>query len=114
MSLPPLARQRAEHLLIPLCARRSPADLREKVRVSFSITGNQIAIQEHRTCRDDPRTWSAMDIAILDYDAESSTWELFCFDRDSRRISYSPTIPTADLDALIATIDTDSSGIFWG
>lgn len=113
MALPPLVKQLAEHLLIPFCARRSPADLREKVRVSSDIRGNTLTIHEHRVLWDDPRSWSVQKVAVLKYDTAAGTWELFCFDRNSRQRPYCAK-PTADLAALLVEIDTDPTGIFWG
>lgn len=113
MALPPLVQQLAEQLLTAFCERRSPADLREQVRVSFAIRGNHITISEHRVAWDDPRSWTEMKIAVLAYDPASGTWELFCFDRNSRRRPYHDAVPS-DLAGLLAEIDADPTGIFWG
>jgi hypothetical protein len=51
---------------------------------------------------------------MLEYDAKTGTWELFAFNRNSRRMPYQRTPPTAELAALIAEVDADPIRIFWG
>ena len=47
------------------------------------------------------------------YDAETRTWDLFAFDHNSRRMPYDVE-PTTDLAALVAEVEADPTGIFWG
>jgi hypothetical protein len=114
MALPPLVRPLAELLLTKLCAKRSPADLREQVRTSGEITGNTITISEHRVVWDDPSSWTVLTVAVLTYDAPSALWTLYCFDRNSRRSPDLNAGPCADLVMLLDEVDRDPSGIFWG
>lgn len=114
MSLAPLTQQLAELLLAKLCARRSPADLREKVRVSGEIGGNTITISEHRVAWDDPLSWTVLTVAVLTYDASSGLWTLYCFDRYSRRRPYLNARPSTELNTLLDEVDRDPTGIFWG
>ncbi|MBA3707848.1 MAG: DUF3024 domain-containing protein [Planctomycetes bacterium] len=114
MTLPPLQHQLAEKLLTEFCARRSPPELRDKIRVEFAIKGNRVTITENRPYFLDPHQWTTTKVAVLDYDAKAATWELFCFDRNERRMPYHDTGPTADLAALISEVDADPTAIFWG
>lgn len=113
MALPPLTKQLADHLLGAFCAKRSPADLREQIRVSHTIRGNAITIHEHRVAWDDPLSWTMMKVAVMQYDPADGTWELFCFDRNARRRTYCAR-PTTDLAVLLDELDRDPTGIFWG
>lgn len=113
MALPPLTRQLADHLLGAFCVRRSPADLRDQVRVSHTVRGNTVTIHEHRVAWDDPRSWTVTKVAVVQYDPADGTWELFGFDSNARLRTY-PARQTADLSALLAEIDDDPTGIFWG
>ena len=54
-----------------------------------------------------------MKIAVLVYDAASRTWDLFAQDRNSRRMPYDVE-RTTDLAVLVAEVDADPTGIFWG
>lgn len=113
MALPPLTRQLADHLLGAFCTKRSPANLREQIRVSHTIRGNAITIHEHRVAWDDPRSWTMMKVAVVQYHSANGAWVLFCFDRNARRRSYCAR-PTTDLAVLLAEVDKDPTGIFWG
>ncbi len=78
-------------------------------------TGTMATIAERRPdFRDPQREWSERKAAALGYDTKAGTWELFAFNRNSRRMPYQRTSPTADLTALIAEVDADPTHIFWG
>lgn len=85
MALQPLIRQLATQLLTDFCAQRTPPDVRDHVRVEFVITGTK-----------------------------ARTWALFAFNRNSQRMPYQRTSPTADLTALIAEVESDPTHVFWG
>ena len=53
-------------------------------------------------------------MAQLRYDAEASTWSLFWRDRNERWFPYTDVKPSRDIAPLLAEIDADPSGIFWG
>jgi hypothetical protein len=113
MPLPPLIRQLADQLLTDFCAQHSPPHLGDKLRIEFAVAGNKVTITEHRPHFMDPAKWTVTKVAVLDYDADDGTWELGCFDRNSRRVPYR-TEPTSDLAALLKEVDEDPTGIFWG
>jgi hypothetical protein len=113
MAIPPLTRQLADHLLESFCAKCCPSDLREQVRVSHTFRGDVATIHEHRVAWDDPRSWTMTKVAAIRYDPADGTWQLFCFDRNARRRAYRAR-PTADIAVLLAEIDDDPTGIFWG
>jgi len=54
-----------------------------------------------------------MRVAVLAYDTTTRTYDLFCFDRNDRQMPYDSE-PTTDLAGLVAEIDADPTGIFWG
>ena len=115
MALPPLIHQLAIQLLTDFCARRTPPEVCDHVRIEFAITGTKATIAERRPdFRDPQREWSELKVAALEYDAKTGTWELFAFNRNSRRMPYQRTPPTAELAALIAEVDADPIRIFWG
>jgi hypothetical protein len=63
---------------------------------------------------DDDREWTRFPIARLRYTKVSKTWELYWRDRNLRFHAYDRTRPSANIDELLAEIDRDPTGIFWG
>ena len=55
-----------------------------------------------------------MKVAQLRYDAPSGRWTLYCCDRNGRWWSYGNIGPSVSVDPLLAEIDADPTGIFWG
>ncbi len=55
-----------------------------------------------------------MKVAQLRYDASSRQWSLYCCDRNERWWPYDNLGPSASIDPLLAEIDADPTGIFWG
>lgn len=55
-----------------------------------------------------------MKIAQLRFDAESGTWSLWWSDRNERWHRVPDLDATPDIDQLLAVIDDDPAGAFWG
>lgn len=55
-----------------------------------------------------------MKIAQLRYDPTAENWTLYCCDREERWWPYDNIGPIESVDPLLAEIDADPTGIFWG
>lgn len=55
-----------------------------------------------------------MKVAQLRYDPETGAWSLYCRDRNERWFPYFDIKPSRDVGPLLAEIDADPTGIFWG
>ncbi len=53
-------------------------------------------------------------MAQLRYDPAARTWSLYCRNRNERWFAYSAVKPSSDVAPLLAEIDADPTGIFWG
>ncbi len=58
--------------------------------------------------------WTRFPIARLRYTKAGKTWSLYWRDRNLRFHEYDLISPTARIDELLADIDRDPTGIFWG
>ncbi len=116
MALAELVRRGAEAKVAAFCERRVPAHVRDKVRLEHTVRGNAITVIERRPpWREDfVPEWSSMKIAQLRYDATSRTWTLWWADRNGRWDRCWDVGETSDIDELLAEIDEDPTGIFWG
>jgi hypothetical protein len=96
------------------CETRVPEDMRSDVRIEHSVRGNAITIVERRPpWRDDiGAEWSSTKVAQLRYDG--ANWALYCSDSSGRWWRYDEAAPARDVAPLLAAIDEDVTGIFWG
>jgi Protein of unknown function (DUF3024) len=91
--------------------RRTPAT---QVRLETEVRGSAITIIERRApWREDfGPEWSRRKAARLRYDHGS--WTLHWADRNGRWLPYPDLDPSPRLDDLLAEIDRDPAGAFWG
>ncbi len=94
--------------------RRVPSHARDQVRLETVVRGSAITIIERRApWRDDlGPEWSRRKVAQLRYDHGS--WTLYWADRNGRWLPYPDLDPSPRLDDLLAEIDRDPAGAFWG
>ena len=91
-----------------------PAEARSELRIECSVRGNRhhdrrAPAPVERTRR---RRLFTTRVAQLRYD--SGLWTLFCSDSNDRWWLYDETSPAPHVGPLLAAIDDDATGIFWG
>jgi len=98
------------------CERRIPAQYRAGLRLELEVAGQAITIVERRPpWRPDlHREWSRSPVARLRYNATTRRWTLYWRDRNQRFHRYDLHPLSARLEDLLAEIDRDPTGIFWG
>lgn len=109
-------RHRAMDATVPAMAL--PADAVTQVEhyceIEHIVRGNAITIVERRPpWREDfGAEWSSTKVAQLRY--EGASWTLYCPDSGGRWWRYDEAAPARDVAPLLAAIDEDVTGIFWG
>jgi hypothetical protein len=95
------------------CAQRSSHD---DYRIEHSIRGANITIVERRPPWNPAfgSEWSSTNVAQLRYDERSRRWTLYSASSDDRWHRYDFVPPATDVAPLLAAIDDDATGIFWG
>lgn len=99
------------------CEARVPEEHLDEVRLESSRRGNTITITERRAPWNPQRIgteWTSSKIAQLRFDPSSRRWSLFCRDRHEHWWPYDDITSSASVDPLLAEIDADPTGIFWG
>jgi len=98
------------------CASRVPSELGDKVRLELVARGSAVTIVERRPpWRPDLGSeWSSSDIARLSFDPHGRSWSLQWKDSSGRWHRYDETPASDDIAPLLAEIDADPTGIFWG
>lgn len=58
--------------------------------------------------------WCRMPIARFRYDSDAGLWTLYWADRNGRWRVYDEVEPVSNLSVLVAEVDADPCGAFWG
>jgi len=103
------------------CSSRVPDHARDQVHLDCEVTDRHLTIVERRLPygADGPNPpadvgWTRWPIARLRYTRARSEWTLCLRDRNLRFHRHNPTLPIATITDLLAAIDRDRSGIFFG
>jgi Protein of unknown function (DUF3024) len=98
------------------CDSRVPENLRHEIRIECGRRGKAITIVERRPPWNPEfgPEWSTTKVAQLRYDDSAQTWSLYCADRNGRWHHYPEVLPSRTVEPLLAEIQADPTGIFWG
>jgi hypothetical protein len=107
-------RNAIEGLLRGYCERRVPPHARDKVRIVFRIRGESVTLLESRPSFVKPEEWIETVVARFRRNPETGDWTLYCADRNSKWHRYERFPPKKTLRAILAEVDRDPTGIFWG
>jgi len=109
---PDIMRVASERVAAYCEARSSPGDY----RIEHSVRGSSITIVERRPPWNPAygSEWSSMKIAQLRHDGDTRRWTLYSAGSDERWHRYEFARPAADIAPLLAALDEDATGIFWG
>jgi len=114
MALRPLQEAQVSKQLSAYCEARVPARVRDQVRLGFRIDGQAVELLESRPSIDDPRIWREQGVAKFRYVASRRVWHLYCQYRDLKWHEYRPRSTARSFAKLLAEVDRDPTGIFWG
>ena len=98
------------------CDSRVPEDMRDQMRIECSRRGKAITIVELRPPwnPDLATEWSSTKFAQLRYDESVGTWTLHCPYSTGKWHHYDMLRPSQEVESLLAEIEADPTGIFWG
>jgi hypothetical protein len=106
--------QRIEGVLARFCRRRSPAHARDQVRTEYRVKGHEVLIVEVRVVWDDPTRWTELGVAKLKSNRETGVWKLYWQRASLKWQAYEPLAESRDLAVLVAEVDRDPHGCFFG
>lgn len=93
-----------------------PSTVRDEVRIELDEDPRSLTILE---CRPPRRKelgpeWTRFPIARLRYTKSRRVWELFWRDKNLKFHLFDLAKPSGNIETLLAEIDSDPTGIFWG
>jgi DUF3024 family protein len=114
--IPEAVKSEALRTVEAFCEERVPADLSDELRLECSQRGNDITIVERRPPwrPDIGPEWTTSSVARLRYHPDSRKWSLRAPLSNGRWFDYEGGDHYADIRVLLAMIDADRTGIFWG
>ena len=98
------------------CESKVSEHLRGEVRIECNRRGRTISIVDRRPPWNPEfgPEWSTTKVAQLRFDESARTWTLHWPDRNGRWHRYDQLPPRRTVSSLLAEIDADPTGIFWG
>jgi hypothetical protein len=114
MPLSEFEKERVERIFSAYCAMKAPHHISDQFRVEFELRGEEVKLFESRPFPLDKSQWISHKIARFKKDRESNCWCLYYADRNERWHSFEPYPSDKDIEKLLAEVEKDMSGIFWG
>ncbi len=97
-----------------LCRRSSRPEFANELRFVYDIEGHAVSIYEERSPWDGIGGWTRMGVARFRFVRSRGEWRLYWMRRDLRWHRYDPEPSTDELAALVAVVDADEYGAFFG
>jgi hypothetical protein len=113
MALPELEAKRVEAELKRFC-ERVPAHVRRELWYKPVIRGNVVTLSECRPYFRDPTQTTEHAFARFKFDAAKVRWSLHWADRNGRWHKYEGFESVRSFPDLIAEVERDPTGIFFG
>lgn len=114
MAFAELELKRIDRTVGELCRRRCPPRLRDQVRLEYRVTRHEVLVYETRPAFRDPSRWIEHGIAKLRFVRAAGEWQLFWQRASLKWQRYEPLASGRDLHDLVAEIDRDPHGCFFG
>ena len=114
MALSEFERKRIEKIFTDYCEDKVPSHLRDQIRVEFQIRGDDVKLFESRPPWRGGGDWISSKIARFKKDQKTGTWLLYWADRNGKWREYPPLPFHAKIEKLLAEVEKNENGAFWG
>jgi hypothetical protein len=106
--------KRIERAVGELCRRCSPPQHADGLRTVYEVESHSVTAHEERSPWDGVGEWTRRGIARLRFSSARREWRLYWRRQDLRWHRYDPDEMPADLDSLVAMVEADKYGAFFG
>ena len=114
MSLSEFEKQRVIKIFFAYCAMKAPHHISDQFKVEFELRGGEVKLFESRPFHLDKSQWISHKVARFKKDRDANCWYLYSADRNGRWHLFDPYPSDKDVEKLLAEVEKDSTGIFWG
>ena len=114
MAFSELELKRIDKTLGSIRRRLSRPEHADKVRFVFEVDGHIVSIYEERPPWDGVGEWTRTGIARFRYTRTRGSWTLYWMRRDLKWHAYDPEAMPGDLESLVALVNEDRYGAFFG
>lgn len=109
-----LERKRIEQTVDDFCDKRSPVQLKDKLRLVYAVKGHEVVISERRPRWDNQTEWTETPVAKLKFIRSAGKWRLYWMRADLKWHEYPGLSSSPRLDDLVREIDADPLACFFG
>jgi len=109
-----LDKKRIEKIVGTFCEKRVPERFRDQLKFGYRIENRNIFIFESRPRWNEPSEWLDMDFVKITYAKSRGIWKLYWKRASGKWNQYEPHRDSKNIDGLIAIIDEDRYGCFFG
>lgn len=114
MALSEFEKKRIEKIFTDYCENKVPPHVRDQIRVEFQIRGDEVKLFESRPPWRGGGDWISSKIARFKKDLKTETWLLYWADRNGKWREYPPLPYHRDIEKLLAEVEKNENGAFWG
>ncbi len=93
---------------------KAPHHISDRFRVEFELRGNEVKLFESRPDALDKSRWNSYKIARFRKSGDENRWYLYYAGKNERWQSFDPHPSDTDIEKLLAEVEKDSTGLFWG
>jgi len=106
--------KRIDKLVGTFCNTRVPEHARKALQYVYRVDGQDVIIAESRPRWDNPDEWLTLDFAKLKYVKSRKIWKLYWMRANGKWNLYEPCSEAAQVETLVAAINEDRHGCFFG
>ncbi len=97
-----------------LCRKRSPAHLKDKFSLEYSVKDHDVLLYERRLRWDNPDEGIESGVAKLRYTRKTNQWQLYWQRANRKWVKYEPCPANKDLAVIVDEVGKDRYGCFFG
>ncbi|PWV94486.1 hypothetical protein DFQ01_13051 [Paenibacillus cellulosilyticus] len=109
--LDPFTKKRLEKILSLYIDQKIPFHIRNEIRMSYKIRGNNVTLIEERPAFRS-KEWVELDIAQFRLD--DGKWKVYWKDSRNKWHFVEDIIPDESFETQLQIVDADDRGMFWG
>ena len=103
-----------ENTVGKMSQRRSPPHLRDEVRLTYDVKDHSVEVYEERPGWRNRSHWTRLGIAKFKYVKRTQKWHLYWMRQDLKWHLYEPLSVSRTIEKLVAEVERDPHGAFFG